>query len=252
MNPWSAVRFSCSVAAATYGPLPRAVTAIAIAERTSTARDVARAPKRSAAQISAGKIMCGWRSGAAGSAEKLRAALPSTLAAQSAASSARTLSRTGLSPAPQFRSTGATTSAPSKSPSHHACHAAMVCSAGTTPPAHKLNTPTDAATSGLSSAAPSSATACDTRWMAPPVCCAYARIRAPSSASSVLPAAMPIAASQGAPVQRFATSAPSATAGHDPDPRHTRAARAMPVGGHTSVAKPPTGSSARPSFAVAT
>ena len=68
----------------------------------------------------------------------------------------------------------------------------------------------------------------------------------PATASKVLPNAMPSAATNGAPVQRFTAKAPRKTAGQSRYPKRSRAASAMPVGAQTSVAKPAMASSIRP------
>ena len=61
---------------------------------------------------------------------------------------------------------------------------------------------------------------------------------APTTASSVLPTEIAAATGSEAPLVAFATSAPSATAGHSRGPKRTSAASEMPVGAHTGVMTP--------------
>ena len=75
---------------------------------------------------------------------------------------------------------------------------------------------------------------------------------APTSASSVFPAAMIAAPQIGMPVVRLTASAASATAGHSCGPRRISAASAIPVGGQTVVAMPASASNDSPKRAVAT
>ena len=75
---------------------------------------------------------------------------------------------------------------------------------------------------------------------------------APTTASSVFPAAMIAAPQIGMPVVTLTTNAASETAGQSRVPRRTSAARAIPVGGHTVVAMPASASNDSPNRAVAT
>ena len=63
---------------------------------------------------------------------------------------------------------------------------------------------------------------------------------------------MPMATGIGAPVSTFATSAPMATPGQSRGPKRMSAASEMPDAGQTSVAKPATASSIKPSRATIT
>jgi hypothetical protein len=148
-------------------------------------------------------------------------------------------------------SSGVTTTAPIASPSHHARQASSTCSPVMTPPIARLVTPIDALTTGARAAPiPTSTTTSCTRSKldrSP----ARRMAHAPSTASSVLPAAIAIATATGAPVQRFATNAPTITPGHMRGPSNNSAANEMPVAGHTSVANPPTASIIKPARAAA-
>src|SRR5258708_38413489 len=75
---------------------------------------------------------------------------------------------------------------------------------------------------------------------------------APRTASRGLPLAIPIATGHGAPAQRFTAKAPSQAPGQRRCPYMSRPARALPVGAQTSVAKPLTAASIRPTFATLT
>ena len=71
------------------------------------------------------------------------------------------------------------------------------------------------------------------------------------TASSVLPAAMAAAVASGTGVPAFARKAPAAIPGHARRPSTIRAARARPVGGHTSEMLWPMEAYRRPSRAAA-
>ena len=61
---------------------------------------------------------------------------------------------------------------------------------------------------------------------------------------------MPAATASVAPLVAFAANAPTVTAGQKRTPRTSRAARAMPEGGHTGVMTPWATSRLTPSFAA--
>jgi hypothetical protein len=151
--------------------------------------------------------------------------------------------------APHVSKRGATNKSPIMSPTHQACQTSRKVSGAITPPSSRLVAPTVApivverhagrvtrATTSLSRS--SDGLKPTTRE----------RAHAPTTASSAFPAAIPRATPQGAPTQKFTRKAPSATPGQILRPYKTRAARAMPLGGQTSVANPPTGSAMRPSL----
>jgi len=73
---------------------------------------------------------------------------------------------------------------------------------------------------------------------------------APTTASSVLPAAMPSDVATDPAVVRLARKAPSSTAGEARSPRISSAASAIPAGGQTAVALAWTKARLSPSFAV--
>jgi hypothetical protein len=105
----------------------------------------------------------------------------------------------------------------------------------TAPPRRRLATPTVALTIVLSPAA-STASASTSRARSSEGRKRTARSRlAPTSASRVLPALMPSTVTRGTPVQELARNAPSATPGQYRRPHTSRAASAIPVGGHTAV-----------------
>src|SRR5437773_17916 len=76
--------------------------------------------------------------------------------------------------------------------------------------------------------------------------------QAPTSASSVLPTAMPTEVAIDPAVVMFTTKAPSSTAGHRRRPPTIRAPMARPVGGHTAEALACTDASDRPSLPAST
>ena len=71
---------------------------------------------------------------------------------------------------------------------------------------------------------------------------------APTSASSVLPAAMPSDVSTVPAVLTLTKKAPAKTTGQMPRPSSSTATSAMPAGGHTAVAFAWTLANARPSL----
>ena len=75
--------------------------------------------------------------------------------------------------------------------------------------------------------------------------------RAPATASSVLPAEMPRAASTGTSADALTARAASATAGQSESPPSSSAASAIPEGAHTAAATPLTASRLSPSFPMA-
>ena len=78
----------------------------------------------------------------------------------------------------------------------------------------------------------------------------HLRKKAPQTASKELPAAIASDTEGGAPNDQFAKKAASAIAGQNRVPQIKSAARAIPLGGQTSVAKPFTAPSFKPSLAV--
>ena len=153
----------------------------------------------------------------------------------------------------QTKRSGATTRLPMASPSHQVRQALPNVAAGIMPPSQPLVTPTVALTTVLSMAASTTRPRTSRRrsraglnptrrW----------RSRAPTSASSVFPMAIPHATGTGAPAHRLTRKAPTAIPGQRPQPPRTRAIKAMPVGGQTAVATLCTASKESPNFAVAT
>ena len=69
-----------------------------------------------------------------------------------------------------------------------------------------------------------------------------------TTASNVLPTAIPTEESTSPEVVRFTAKAPMKIPGHNAIPNRRRAAMARPVGGHTAVALAFTNASRRPSL----
>lgn len=69
--------------------------------------------------------------------------------------------------------------------------------------------------------------------------------------SSVQPRLTPKATGRDGPTKKLTKKAPNVTAGHNFDPKIKRAAKEMPVGGHTNVANPFTAFKLRAHWAVA-
>ena len=78
----------------------------------------------------------------------------------------------------------------------------------------------------------------------------YAPVLMPGPPGAV-PVPMPQAVATETPVETLTRVAPMATPGHSRMPPRSKAARAMPVGGHTSVTCAPTVASRRPTLAAA-
>ena len=141
---------------------------------------------------------------------------------------------------------------PMASPCHQANHVSAKRLAGS-PPSHRLVTPIVALTAVLAIAA---------RPMKPSTSVRRSSVERkpgmrrsayqPTSASSVLPSAMPAATGTVAPAQRLTTTAPTATPGHISGPNSSNAASESPAGGQTTVAKRLTGSNWRPQCPTAT
>ena len=74
--------------------------------------------------------------------------------------------------------------------------------------------------------------------------------KAATTASKVLPVAIPRVVIMGAPVVKFTKAAAKNITGQNLIPKSIKAAREMPVGAQTRVAKPLWGSSNKPIFAV--
>ena len=114
----------------------------------------------------------------------------------------------------QLNSTGATTTMPSASPAHQLARACATARLPSAPVARRAPTPTSAATiapEGIATSRSVRAWRGSSSWGREP---ATRRSRyAASSASSVLPAAMPIAAASGTGVLALTANAPIATPG---------------------------------------
>ncbi len=207
-----------------------------------------------------GKIAyaCAKKAGRSGRSHQKTSALEPTNTAASAVSSIpRRLRSTDGASGPvslgdrKTSRIGAKTRSPTRSPTHHARHVSPSAACSTTPPRRRLATPRVALTQVLATAARlMSARTSRTRSSEGRKRATRRSAQAPSTASAVLPTAMPTATATGAPVHRFAANAPRATPGQTPYPRRRTAASAIPVAGQTSVAKPPTASSARPILAT--
>ena len=151
------------------------------------------------------------------------------------------------------RMTGATTSAPSASPSHHSNQSSGKRSQGCACAAHSTVTPTVALAAVEAMTAPPTNAHVLLRTRNDGLNDGRRpRMVAAKTASIVLPAAMPAAASAGAAVSRFAMNAPSQMAGHMPRPHRSVAATAIPVGAQTVVTCSATKAKWNPSRAVRT
>ena len=132
---------------------------------------------------------------------------------------------------------GATTMSPAASPSHHVSQIGPKSAQRALPVSASVVTPRVALTVVLTS--PASATnlkmSCARSKAATPPAKRSTR-NAPTSASSVLPAAMPSDESTDPAVVRLTAKAPAKIAGQMPRPSSSTAASAMPVGGQTGVA----------------
>src|SRR6266550_666595 len=150
--------------------------------------------------------------------------------------------------AAQSKMTGATTIAPTASPSHHVNQMRPYSGHGANPAHDKLVTPTVALIAVLAKAARTT-----NRARPLPRCNAerppanrFTRY-APVSTSSVLPAAIATDVKSDPAVVSFTRSAPRKMPRHARGPKIRMAASAMPVGGQTAVALAFTNASARPS-----
>ncbi len=153
----------------------------------------------------------------------------------------------------QTRRSGATTSAPSASPTHHVHHRRSATSQGCAPPAHRATTPIVALIVVLAPAtrmtSPSASLSRASAGRAP----LFARSQAPTTASSVLPAAIPSAVPSGSWEVMLATKAPMAMPSQvRRGPRSTVAASAIPVGGQTGLTCAAIDASDKPILAAAT
>ena len=137
------------------------------------------------------------------------------------------------------------------SPSHQVSQCDPSSLDATVAPAYRLATPTVALTSVLSIAANTTSETMSRTRASDGRKPARASSHAPIRGSSVLPAAIAATVRAGAPVPAFASSAPSATAGHMRGPHTTIAARAIPDGAQIAVTFALSFASARPPSAVA-
>src|SRR6201988_3621184 len=239
------------------GPRPSAVVHTATLLTRIVAALAPGVPKRSVAQMSSGSNVVGcWNAarpdGLVESPPSNSRLVPSNAAPRTAASTARAFVVRYHGAETQVRRNGAATRSPSMSPCHQVSHVATYCVPGMTPARYRLVTPIVALTSVLINATPTSPRASTSRSRPSRKPGMRLNAYAPTTASSVLPSAIPAASGTEAPFQRLATSAPSATPGHKLRPNSSSAARDSPVAGHTNVAKQLTGSSCRPSRATAT
>ena len=236
------------------GPTPRPVPQMAMADTTLTAVTAPGGPSRHAAQIRKGKRR--ERSVIVRVAheppnpQRLRATRPSRRAPASASCRRGRWTRGGAS---QRHRHGATTRSPSSSPRHQVRQAWPSLAEGMTPPSQPLVTPRVALTCVLSPAARTTKPTTSRRRASagrnPTTGC---RREAPTTASRVLPSAMPEATRMVAPVDALTRKAPKARPGQPRCPNRVSATSAMPVGGQTAVAKPLTASRESPSWAVLT
>src|SRR5687768_9781707 len=146
------------------------------------------------------------------------------------------------------RITGANTTAPAASPSHHVSHTEPYCDHGTKPNHERVVTPAVAANPALSTPA-----AAKTKMSRPRVRKGYSPANrltryAPRTASSALPIAMRIEVVSDPAVVTFVRKAPRTIPGQTRGPKISTAARAMPEGAQTALALAFTHASARPIF----
>src|SRR6266508_6332470 len=147
---------------------------------------------------------------------------------------------------------GAASRSPNASPDHQESQSVAKRSDAPAPLAARDATPTVELTVVLTIAAsPARARTSRTRSSAGrnPATCASSQV--PATASSVFPAAIAAAPATGTPLVAFARNAPRATAGQKRTPRRTRAASAIPEGGHAEETTPCAAAAKKPSLADA-
>ena len=157
-----------------------------------------------------------------------------------------------VSAAHSVSSSGAKTTVPMPSPSHQVDQTVAACRGGTMPADHTAAVPTEAATAGaISPPTTVSRTTSPIRESS--------RRKPAARSSSVATRYSPVfptdtrAATGGlSPVVALTRNAARKIAGHKRRPPRRTAARAMPVGGQTVVATPPSASKRSPSLAAAT
>jgi hypothetical protein len=236
------------------GPRPITVPITAIADTTTVAVTDPRCPNLMAAHIRSGKKTYACPSGppplviGAINTRRLATTTPSVSVTASRRRAAEACTRGRFD---QTRIAGATSSAPIASPTHQVRHVSASFGCWTKPAVYRLATPSVALIIVDNAAAntirPRTSRKRSSESRKPGT---RESAYAPTTASSVLPVAMPAAASEGAPVSMFATSAPIKIPGHMRRPARSTAASAIPVGGQTSDANPETASSRSPTRAA--
>src|SRR6185436_1853145 len=122
---------------------------------------------------------------------------PATVTASTATSAPARAERSRVVVRTQTISAGATTNAPNTSTIHHTRHVLQNADPGMTPPSRRLTTPAVALTAVASADAPASAITSRTRSSEGRKCATCNSRYAPTTASSVLPVAMPNAEPSG-------------------------------------------------------
>jgi hypothetical protein len=203
---------------------------------------------RSAAQSRNGKISHGCRHAPARKTTMLEATTPATSAA---ASTIRAVDgRTALRAASVRTSrSGATTRIPMASPNHQSSQAPPYVPILSSARVSTV-TPFVALITGLRTAPPTTSASTERTRSSAGVKPILATSRAPATAASVFPTVMPAATASVASLVALAVKAPTATAGQKRTPRRSKAASAIPDGGHTGVITPWDTERLMPSFAA--
>jgi hypothetical protein len=136
---------------------------------------------------------------------------------------------------PRVNRTGATTRTPMASPVHHTVHAEPKSLPGMAPETTRVTDPTVALMVIPSSAPRNTMAAASRRRSISRRKPTHRNSVAAASGARVFPAAVTAAASGSVLIGRFTRNAASATPGHTDRRRTTKAARAMPLGGHRGV-----------------
>lgn len=147
---------------------------------------------------------------------------------------------------------GATSSAPVTSPSHHVSQIEGAAAAGAEPPSTRQLTPIVAPIAVASAERNAKRNTSGARSKTSTARANRITSHAPSTPSSVLPAAIPADVRIAPDVVTFTTNAPAKIAGHSRRRVSSSAAIAIPVGGHTALALACTNASDRPSLPTST
>src|SRR5215470_6180338 len=234
MNAWSSSNDSF-VGATANGPLPRNVPATAIPANSKRVAAASRGPKRRAAHTSTGTTTnaIGRCSTAAGSIPpKTTPVTATTVAARRPASAGRCLSGEGVGGLMHNTSSGAITRAPATSPSHHVSQIGPYADHAANPASASVVTPMVALIAVLTSPARTANrnTSAGRLKLSTPLAKRLTSDAA-TTASSVLPVAIPSDVSTVPAVVTLTTNAPANSAGQMREPSIIVAATPIPVGG---------------------